>query len=224
MRHSKRSNAMTNKHSACVHSGAGRGLSGILLAYLVSCFLCWGSLHAPPRFVVPFGRIRETGYATFGFPVGLFKRAAPSLTRIAFPMRKAAARSDAFEGFLDWTDGGHGRGVSALRRSNPSAVATRCDLGDRSLNPEWADSSMPIVNVDWPESNAYCEWISGHCPLKHSGSTRRGLEVPVPPTGIYMKTHGSATTPAQRAWTPPRLAPRIPRLFGAAIRESKHLS
>jgi formylglycine-generating enzyme len=35
-----------------------------------------------------------------------------------------------------------------------------------SFNPGWRLTDHPIVNVTWPEANAYCEWASGRLPTE----------------------------------------------------------
>jgi formylglycine-generating enzyme required for sulfatase activity len=39
-------------------------------------------------------------------------------------------------------------------------------FGYHNLNAGWADSQMPIVNVDWNDANAYCGWLGGHLPTE----------------------------------------------------------
>ena len=65
-------------------------------------------------------------------------------------------------GQTEVTAGAYRRFATATHRSMPPPAS----FGDRDLNPNWADSRSPIVNVTWNESKAYCEWAGRRLPTE----------------------------------------------------------
>ena len=55
------------------------------------------------------------------------------------------------------TVGAYRRFVSATGRQMPSAP---------NFNPNWTNENMPIVNVSWNDSEAYCQWAGGRLPTE----------------------------------------------------------
>ena len=52
------------------------------------------------------------------------------------------------------------RFASANRRAMPAEP----NFNGTALNPGWSKGKMPMVNVDWAEAKAYCEWAGGRLP------------------------------------------------------------
>ena len=165
-RYSKRSNPITDKHGGCVHPGAESGFSRTCLAYLLFLSLAIGlSSCAPPV----RGSVRENptdGLRYVWIPGGAFQAGCSKFDENCAADEKPPHEVTLSKGFwigqTEVTVGAYRRFAAATHRRLPPAAT----FGDRNLNTEWADSSMPIVNVDWQESNAYCEWINGRLPTE----------------------------------------------------------
>jgi formylglycine-generating enzyme required for sulfatase activity len=59
--------------------------------------------------------------------------------------------------------------VAAYRRfaaSTHRAMPPEPTFGDHSLDAGWTDDRMPIVNVDWNDSDAYCRWAGSGLPTE----------------------------------------------------------
>jgi len=55
------------------------------------------------------------------------------------------------------TVGAYQRFASATGRQMPTAP---------DFNSSWANQNMPIVNINWDDSQAYCQWSGGHLPTE----------------------------------------------------------
>lgn len=65
-------------------------------------------------------------------------------------------------GQTEVTAGAYRRFATATHRGMPPDPT----FGDHSLNAGWTDARMPIVNVDWNESKAFCTWVGGDLPTE----------------------------------------------------------
>jgi len=60
-------------------------------------------------------------------------------------------------GQTEVTVGAYKRFAGQTGRDMPSAP---------SFNPGWSNAQMPIVNVTWDDSQAYCRWVGGRLPTE----------------------------------------------------------
>ena len=51
-------------------------------------------------------------------------------------------------------------------RETGRAMPAEPKLGNNALNPGWGNEQMPIVNVNWDESQSYCQWTEGRLPTE----------------------------------------------------------
>jgi len=60
------------------------------------------------------------------------------------------------------TAGAFKRFAKATGRSMPGEP----HFNGRALNPGWGNDAMPVVDVDWGKSQAYCGWLGGRLPTE----------------------------------------------------------
>lgn len=78
------------------------------------------------------------------------------------PLHDVTISSGFWIGQTEVTVGAYRKFTTATGRRMPPDPT----FGDRSLNPGWAESRMPVVNVDWNEALAFCQWIGGQLPTE----------------------------------------------------------
>ncbi len=47
-----------------------------------------------------------------------------------------------------------------------SSMPAESTFGGRSINAGWADEQKPIVNIDWSQAQAFCQWSGGRLPTE----------------------------------------------------------
>jgi formylglycine-generating enzyme required for sulfatase activity len=157
---------MANKYRAYMHLGKNSGFSLIRWAYLVLFSLGIGLASCAPPVR---GSVRENQRDSLRYvwiPGGAFQEGCSKFDENCLTDEKPPHEVTLSRGFwigqTEVTVGAYRRFAAATHRPLPPAAT----FGDRNLNAEWADNSMPIVNVDWQESNAYCKWIDGRLPTE----------------------------------------------------------
>jgi formylglycine-generating enzyme required for sulfatase activity len=131
-------------------------LAGVVFA-LSSCSL-------PAR-----GSVRQNakdGLDMVWIPRGAYEQGCSKFDDRCAPDEKPPHQVTISDGFwMDRTEvtvGAYRRFAASTHRPLPPAAI----FGDHALNGNWVDVKMPIVNVDWYDSQAYCEWIGGRLPTE----------------------------------------------------------
>jgi len=78
------------------------------------------------------------------------------------PAREVAITKGFWLGQTEVTVQAYQRFAKAAGRAMPAEPK----WGDRNLNPGWANTQMPMVNVDWNDSHAYCEAAGARLPTE----------------------------------------------------------
>jgi formylglycine-generating enzyme required for sulfatase activity len=117
----------------------------------------------------PAGTVRvnsKDGLKYVWIPPGSFEMGCSTGDNECFEEEKPAHQVTITKGF--WlgqtpvTAGAYKRFASETGRAMPPEPK----LGNNALNPGWGNEQMPIVNVTWDESEAYCQWAGGRLPTE----------------------------------------------------------
>jgi formylglycine-generating enzyme required for sulfatase activity len=99
-------------------------------------------------------------------PSGGFQAGCSKFDEECSPEEKPAHEVSLSNGFwigqTEVTVGAYHKFTAATHRQMPPEA----HFGAKVLNARWADPRMPIVNVDWNEARAYCDWIGGRLPTE----------------------------------------------------------
>jgi formylglycine-generating enzyme required for sulfatase activity len=129
---------------------------------LITIFASMSSPPAPGAVKEnPKDGLRYVWIAEGGFLVGCSKFDADCVSDEK-PSHEVTVSKGFWLGQTEVTVGAYRRFVTDAHRNMPPDPG----FGDRALNPGWTESKMPIVNVDWNESKAYCEWAGGRLPTE----------------------------------------------------------
>lgn len=136
-----------------------------LLAAVLVLIALFVRMSSPPA----GGTVRENshdGQRYVWIPAGGFEAGCSKFDSDCSPDEKPAHDVTISKGFwigqTEVTAGAYRRFATATHRSMPPDPT----FGDRSLNAGWTDARMPIVNVDWNESQAFCKWVGGGLPTE----------------------------------------------------------
>jgi formylglycine-generating enzyme required for sulfatase activity len=158
----------TNENSANVAPQTGSGGRTTqfvsLLSLVLAALFGLSSCAAPSR-----GAVRDNpkdGLRYVWIPGGSFQAGCSKFDADCSADEKPAHEVILSKGFrigqTEVTVGAYRRFAEATHRPMPPDAT----FGDQQLDAGWADVRMPIVNVDWYESKAYCEWIGGKLPTE----------------------------------------------------------
>jgi len=127
----------------------------------------------PPPVVIPAGPKRgdvktnpKDGQRYAFIPSGTFRMGCSEGDNQCLPSEKPTRDVTISKGFwlgqTEVTVEAYRRFASAVGRNLPDEPK----FEDRPLNPGWANGKVPMVNVDWNDSSAYCTWIGGRLPTE----------------------------------------------------------
>jgi len=110
------------------------------------------------------GKVRENpkdGVKYVWIPPGTFMMGCSPRDNECFGNEKPSHQVTITKGFLIGqtvvTVGAYQRFASATGRQMPTAP---------NFNSSWANQNMPIVNINWDDSQAYCQWSGGRLPTE----------------------------------------------------------
>jgi formylglycine-generating enzyme required for sulfatase activity/serine/threonine protein kinase len=130
----------------------------------------WYFLTRSEKAIKPSGetvRVKaQDGLKYVWIPPGTFEMGCSPGDNECFKDEKPAHEVTITKGFwLEQTPvtvGAYKRFVREAGRAMPPEPK----LGSNGLNPGWANEQMPIVNVTWDDSQAYCQWVGGRLPTE----------------------------------------------------------
>jgi sulfatase modifying factor 1 len=147
-------------HDPCA-SWTNQSVYAVCLACVVFAL---SSCSLPAR-----GSVRQNakdGLGMVWIPRGAYEQGCSKFDDRCAPDEKPPHQVTISDGFwMDRTEvtvGAYRRFAEATNRAMPPEPV----FADESLNPGWADATMPIANVTWHEGQSYCEWMGGGLPTE----------------------------------------------------------
>jgi formylglycine-generating enzyme required for sulfatase activity/serine/threonine protein kinase len=108
----------------------------------------------------------QNGVKYVWIPPGTFEMGCSPGDKECFKDEKPAHQVTITKGFwLEQTPVTAGA-YKRFARETGRAMPPEPKLGSNTVNPGWAKEQMPIVNVTWEESQAYCQWLGGRLPTE----------------------------------------------------------